>query len=44
MAPPPIPVPIVKYNALSKPFAAPKYASPNAAPLTSVSNPIGKPG
>ena len=44
MAPPPIPVPIVKYKALSNPLAAPKYASPSAAPFTSVSKPIGKSG
>src|SRR5438046_10325926 len=42
MAPPPIPVPIVRYTKSERPWAAPHRASPKAAALTSVSNPTGK--
>src|SRR5881398_1561823 len=42
MAPPPIPVPIVRYTKSESPCAAPHRASPKAAAFTSVSNPTGK--
>ena len=43
MAPPPIPVPTVRYTNDPSPRAAPHRPSAMAAALTSVSNPTGTP-
>lgn len=42
-APPPMPVPIVRYSRLPTPRPAPQPHSASAAPLTSVPQPIGTP-